>query len=316
MHLRSGTLTTVLFEHDVFGAHEAPPGHVENPARYEAVSRILSMPDFSEVKRHVPPLASAEAVLRVHDKNLFDSVEKAGATSSLAQLDPDTFMGPNSYEAVMRAAGGAMAAVDLVFGGEAQNAFVAARPPGHHATPGRAMGFCFFNSAAIAAYHARLHHGTERIAIVDFDVHHGNGTEAAFWDDENAFFASSHEHPQYPGTGRTDDRGAFENIFNAPLPSGTAGDAFRREWGDRLLPALERFKPEIIVVSAGFDGHVADPLGGFELTDADFGWLTSEICALAETSCGGRVVSLLEGGYDLGGLAQSVSAHVKALMAA
>lgn len=309
-------MTTALFEHDVFGAHEAPPGHVENPSRYEAVSRRFADPEFSDAKRCVPPLASMEAVLRVHEKKLFQEVEETGSTTSLAQLDPDTFMGPNSYEAVMRAAGGAMAAVDLVFKGDAKNAFVAARPPGHHATPDRAMGFCFFNSAAIAAYHARLHHGTERIAVVDFDVHHGNGTEAAFWHDEKAFFASSHEHPQFPGTGRADDRGAFRNILNAPLPKGTSGEAFRREWGDRLLPALEQFQPDIIVVSAGFDGHVADPLGGFELKEADFAWLTSEICSLAESSCAGRVISLLEGGYDLGGLAHSASAHVKALMTA
>ncbi|HXI86289.1 MAG TPA: histone deacetylase family protein, partial [Parvularculaceae bacterium] len=186
----------------------------------------------------------------------------------------------------------------------------------HHALPARAMGFCLFNSAAIAAMHARAVHGARRVAVVDFDVHHGNGTEAAFWEDENAFYASSHEHPQYPGTGRESDRGAFDNIVNAPLPTATDGEEFRRAWGERLLPALSDFGPDIVVVSAGFDAHRRDPVGGLLLTEEDFAWVSREIAAVAGTACAGRLVSLLEGGYDLDGLAASVAAHVGALMAA
>lgn len=215
----------------------------------------------------------------------------------------------------MRAAGGACAAVDAIYAGEAKNAFIAARPPGHHAEPERAMGFCFFNNAAIAANHARKH-GANRIAVVDFDVHHGNGTEAALWHDENAFFASSHEWPQYPGTGKESDRGAFDNIHNAPLATGDGSDEFRRIWGERLLPALSDFGPDFIVISAGFDAHAADPLGGLKLTEDDFIWATAEIAGIARDKAGGRLISVLEGGYDLPALGASAAAHVKALMAA
>ena len=201
------------------------------------------------------------------------------------------------------------------FSGEAKNAFVAARPPGHHAEPNRAMGFCLYNAAAIAAYHARAAHGASRVAVVDFDVHHGNGTEAAFWHDEQAFFASSHEWPQYPGTGRETDRGAFENICNAPLATGTDGDGFRRAWGDGLLPALSSFDPDVVIISAGFDAHAADPLGGLGLVDDDFAWITQEIAAIADDKCGGRLISLMEGGYDLDALASAATAHVKTLSA-
>jgi acetoin utilization deacetylase AcuC-like enzyme len=203
-----------------------------------------------------------------------------------------------------------------VFKGEAKNAFIAARPPGHHALASRAMGFCLFNSAVVAAFHARAVHGAKRVAVVDFDVHHGNGTEAIFWNDENAFYASSHEFPQYPGTGRSSDRGAFDNVANAPLPTGASGEAFRRAWGERLLPALSAFGPDLIVISAGFDAHRADPLGGLALVEADFAWATAEIAGLARDQCGGRLISVLEGGYDLGALGRSAAAHVKALMAA
>ncbi|MEO1137141.1 MAG: histone deacetylase family protein, partial [Pseudomonadota bacterium] len=217
-------------------------------------------------------------------------------------------------DATLRAAGGACAAVDALYADDATNAFVAARPPGHHAEPERAMGFCLFNGAAIAALHARTAHDAKRVAVVDFDVHHGNGTEAAFWHDENAFYASSHEWPQYPGTGRASDHGAFDNIANAPLAGGEGATAFRRAWGENLLPALSNFSPDIIVISAGFDAHRADPLGGLQLTEDDFAWVTREIMGVARETAGGRVVSILEGGYDLPALAASAAAHVKALM--
>ncbi len=307
---------TIIYENAVFGEHEVPPGHVEHQGRYRAVEKALGAETFAGAARRTAPPAPAEAVDRVHGARFREAIERAAPAQGLAQIDADTFLGPSSLMAALCAAGGAVAAVDAVFRGEAENAFVACRPPGHHAEPDRAMGFCFFNSAAIAAFHARAAHGARRVAVVDFDVHHGNGTEAAFWDDENAFFASSHEWPQYPGTGRETDRGAFDNIVNAPLPTGTAGAGFRRAWGERLLPALSDFDPDLIVISAGFDAHRADPLGGLDLVEDDYAWITREIAALAADKCAGRVVSLLEGGYDLDALGASVAAHVEALVSA
>ena len=308
-------MTTLLYTHPTFLRHEVPPGHVEHSGRYAVVEKALQAEEFADLDRRAPPLATAEQIERVHPERYRRVVAANAPQQGLAQFDADTFMGPSSYEATLRAAGGACAAVDALYAGEAQNAFVAARPPGHHAEPQRAMGFCLFNSAAIAAMHARPH-GAKRVAVVDFDVHHGNGTEAAFWDDENAFYASSHEWPQYPGTGPATDRGAFDNIANAPLSTGAGSDAFRRAWGERLLPALSDFGPDIVIISAGFDAHAADPLGGLRLNEADFAWATAEIAAVARDKAQGRVVSLLEGGYDLSALAASAAAHVKALMAA
>ncbi len=306
-------MTTLLYTHSSFHRHEVPPGHVEHPGRYAAVEKALQADEFSELECRVPPLVSADDVERVHSAAYRQSLEGNVPSAGLAQLDADTFVGPSSLEATRRAAGGAVAAVDALYAGEARNAFVAARPPGHHAEPDRAMGFCLFNGAAIAALHARVH-GARRVAVLDFDVHHGNGTEAAFWHDEDAFYGSSHEWPQYPGTGRDTDRGAFENIANAPLATGSGSDLFRRAWGEKLLPALSDFGPDFIVISAGFDAHAADPLGGLKLTEADFTWITAEIAAVAKDKAGGRLISILEGGYDLDALGASAHAHVKALM--
>ncbi|MEO1250817.1 MAG: histone deacetylase family protein [Pseudomonadota bacterium] len=308
-------MTTLLYTHPVFKRHEVPPGHVEHAGRYQAAEKALSAGDFAQLERREPPRATADVIEAVHPERYRELVEDKAPQKGLAQFDADTFMGPSSLEAALRAAGGAVSAVDAIYAGEAKNAFICARPPGHHAEPERAMGFCFFNSAAIAAIHAR-EHGAKRVAVLDFDVHHGNGTEAAFWHDENAFYASSHEWPQYPGTGRASDRGAYDNIANAPLPTGSGGAAFRRAWGDGLLPAIADFGPDFIVISAGFDAHGADPLGGLSLSEADFAWLTGEILSLARDQAGGRVVSLLEGGYDLNALGASVAAHVGALMRA
>ncbi len=307
-------MTTLLYAHDAFGAHETPPGHPERAERYAAAAKALAAERFDALLRRTPPQASREALARVHKPQFIDTIFAAAPDDGMVRLDPDTTMGPHSLDAALRAAGGAIDAVDAIFNGDAANAFVLARPPGHHAPPDRAMGFCLFNSAAVAAMHARVRHGATRVAIVDFDVHHGNGTEAAFWHDENAFYASSHEWPQYPGTGRATDRGAFDTIVNAPLATGSGSDDFRRAWGERLLPALSGFRPDILVISAGFDAHRADPLGGLSLTEADFDWVTRELIAVAKASCGGRIVSLLEGGYDLSALAACVSAHVAALM--
>ncbi len=306
-------MTTLLFTHPVFGRHEVPPGHAEHSGRYTAVEIALQAEEFSDLDRRNPPPVTAEQIERVHPAAYRERIEDAAPAEGLVQLDADTFMGSSSLEAARRGAGGAVAAVEAVMAGEATNAFVAARPPGHHAEPERAMGFCLFNSAAIAARHARAL-GAQRIAVVDFDVHHGNGTEAAFWHDENAFYASSHEWPQYPGTGRERDRGAYENICNAPLATGAGGEAFRRAWGETLLPALTVFGPDFIVISAGFDAHIADPVGGLRLSEDDFTWVTREITALASAACSGRVISVLEGGYDLAALGASTVAHVKVLM--
>ncbi len=307
-------MTTLLYTHPVFSRHEVPPGHVEHGGRYDAVDKALQHEDFAHLEKRVPPKATAEEIERVHPQTFRLVVEENAPREGLAQFDADTFMGPSSLEATLRAAGGAVAAVDAIFAGDAQNAFIAARPPGHHAEPERAMGFCFFNGAAIAAMHAR-EHGATRVAVLDFDVHHGNGTEAAFWHDEQAFYASSHEWPQYPGTGRESDRGAFDNIANAPLATGAGSNEFRRAWGETLLPALSDFDPDFIVVSAGFDAHAADPLGGLNLTEEDFSWATREIIGIARDKAQGRMISVLEGGYDLKALASSAAAHVKALMA-
>jgi len=307
-------MTTLLFEHEVFGEHETPAGHPESGARYVAAAHALAHDSFAALIRRTPPRASREAILRVHSDFYLDAIRDVAPADGMVRLDPDTTMGPHSLEAAERAAGGGVAAVDAIYAGEARNAFVLARPPGHHAPPARAMGFCLFNSAAITAMHARAAHGARRIAVIDFDVHHGNGTEEAFWHDEDAFYASSHEWPQYPGTGRASDRGAFDNIANAPLPTGATGDDFRRAWGERLLPALDAFGPDIVVISAGFDAHRADPVGGLRLGEADFAWVTREIMAVAKARCGGRVVSFLEGGYDLKALAASAAVHVAALM--
>lgn len=307
-------MTTLLYTHASFGAHEVPPGHVEHPGRYAAVEKMLASPDFAPLERRTPPRASADQVERVHPESFRELIEDNSPAEGLVQFDADTFAGPHSVDASLRAAGGACAAVDALYKGEARNAFIAARPPGHHAEPERAMGFCLFNGAAIAALHARAAHGAKRVAVVDFDVHHGNGTEAAFWHNEDAFYASSHEWPQYPGTGRASDRGGFDNIANAPLASGEGGLAFRRVWGETLLPALSDFGPELIVISAGFDAHAADPLGGLALTEDDFAWITREIGAIARDKAGGRLVSILEGGYDLKALAASVAAHINVLM--
>lgn len=307
-------MTTLLFEHDSFAAHETPPGHPERAGRYDAVRGALAAERFTALVRRTAPRAELAAIKRAHDAAYVDAIIGVAPEGGMVRLDPDTTMGPHSLDAALRAAGAGVAAVDAIYAGEATNAFVAARPPGHHAPADRAMGFCLFNSAAVAAFHARAAHGARRVAVVDFDVHHGNGTEAIFWNDEDAFYASSHEWPQYPGTGRASDRGAYDNVANGPLATGESGDAFRRAWGERLLPALSDFRPDFLVISAGFDAHRADPLGGLALIEADFDWVTRELLGVARTVCGGRVVSLLEGGYDLAALGRSAAAHVAALM--
>ena len=236
------------------------------------------------------------------------------APGGMIHIDSDTFVSHGSVEAALRGAGGACAAVDAVMEGWAKAAFVAMRPPGHHAEGDQAMGFCLFNNAAIAAHHARTRWHLKRVAVVDFDVHHGNGTQDIFYNDRDLFYASSHQHPCYPGTGLPHERGIAGNILNMQLPPGSRGEEFREAWAYGILPALESFKPELLIISAGFDAHAADPLAQLRLNVSDFSWVTDELLALADRVCPGRVVSLLEGGYDLDALAASAAAHVRSLM--
>jgi acetoin utilization deacetylase AcuC-like enzyme len=289
------------------------PGHPERPDRLRAIQLALAEPEFASLERREAPLADWSQVALVHPQSYIDQVIATAPATGRVQLDPDTAMNPSTLEAAQRAVGAACAAVDAVMGGDAKTAFCAVRPPGHHAEPERSMGFCIFNSVAIAAQHARAAHGLSRVAVVDFDVHHGNGTQAAFWDDADLFYGSTHQMPLYPGTGAASETGAG-NIHNFPLPPGAAGLAFRDACSDGLLPALEAFQPELLLLSAGFDAHENDPLAQLRLETSDYVWISEELLALAGRHCQGRLVSSLEGGYDLGALAAATAAHVRALM--
>ena len=271
---------------------------------------------FQYLAREEAPLATRDQVSLVHPAYFVDAVLKAVPAEGFASLDPDTHLSPGSGEAALRAAGAVVTGVDRVMAGKARNVFCAVRPPGHHAEPTRAMGFCLFNNVAIGAQHARARHGLKRVAVVDFDVHHGNGTQVMFEEDGDLFFASSHQMPLYPGSGRPNEQGRAFNIVNVALDPGSGSHEFRQAWDNTVLPKLDAFKPEFILISAGFDAHRRDPLANLNLVEADYAWATDRICAIAKDRCQGRVVSTLEGGYDLQALAASASAHVKALMAA
>jgi acetoin utilization deacetylase AcuC-like enzyme len=272
---------------------------------------------FPDLTVLTAPSASREALERAHAKahveTILDTLNAEAVRSGHAVIDADTAMSAGSAEAALRAAGALCLAVDQVMSGKVHNAFCAVRPPGHHAERDRAMGFCLFNNVAVAAYHAREAYGIKRIAIVDFDVHHGNGTQNIFWDDADALYISTHQMPLYPGSGDSSERGAANNILNLPLPPGANGSQFRALFDARIIPALEQFKPEFLFISAGFDAHAEDPLANLRLTEDDFAWATYRLCAFAEHACGGRVVSTLEGGYDLDALARSAAAHMHAL---
>jgi acetoin utilization deacetylase AcuC-like enzyme len=302
-----------VYTHPACLRHDTGPGHAERPERLTAVVEALGA-SFATLAWRDAPAASRGQLLRVHDARLLDEVLETHPAARIA-LDPDTVLSPHSAEAALRAAGAAVAAVDAVLGGEALRAFCAVRPPGHHATAGTAMGFCLFNNIAVAARHALDARGLERVAVVDFDVHHGNGTQAIFEHDPRVLFASSHQWPLYPGTGARNETGAG-NILNAPLPPDADGAAFRAAWRERLLPAVDAFRPQLLLVSAGFDAHARDPLAQLRLQADDYAWITGELVALADRHCGGRIVSSLEGGSDLVALAESSVAHLRALGAA
>ena len=300
-----------VITHDTFVHHPVPMGHPERPDRIRHVWQALDE-DFADLPRFDAPEASAEAIARVHGDHYLDLIAEQEPQDGMIALDPDTHMGKGTLEASRRAAGGAVLAVDQVMTGDADRVFLAARPPGHHAEPHKPMGFCLFSSAAIAAEHARAVHGLTRVAVVDFDVHHGNGTQAAFWDDGDLIFASSHQMPLFPGTGSITETGCG-NIHNAPMRAGDDGAAVIAAWQDELIPKVKAAKPELIILSAGFDAHLSDPLASLRLQTEDFATLTTMIRQLAEETAEGRLVSLLEGGYDLAALKASVTAHLNAL---
>jgi acetoin utilization deacetylase AcuC-like enzyme len=308
-------MSTLLISHAACLKHRLEPGHLEVPGRLEAVMQALEAPGFAGLLREEAPLATSAQIKRVHPQEHILHIQNTEPESGLASIDFDTHMSPGSWEAALRAAGAGVRAVDAVMGGEATNAFCAVRPPGHHGEPMRAMGFCLFNNVAIAARHAMAQHGAERIAIVDFDIHHGNGTQAAFWSEPNVLYASTHMMPHYPGTGAASETGAG-NIFNAPLRAGDDGKAFAAAMREVILPALDAFRPDMVMISAGFDAHIHDPLGGLRLSVDDFVWITRELCSIGEHHAKGRVISFLEGGYDLTALARCAAAHVETLMQA
>ncbi|MBC8013229.1 MAG: histone deacetylase family protein [Methyloceanibacter sp.] len=308
-------MTTLLLTHPACLQHDTGYGHPERADRLRAIDDALAAPAFKTLKREQAPRAELAAIERLHPEAYVEMIRASIPARDHKFLDIDTVVSPGSWEAALRATGACISAVDRVMAGEADNAFCAVRPPGHHAEPSRAMGFCMFNGVAIAALHARAAHGAKRVAVIDFDVHHGNGTQAAFWSDRDLFYGSTHQMPLFPGTGAVDETGVG-NIFNAPLKPGDDGDDFRAAFEARILPALDAFAPDFLLVSAGFDAHVRDPLAQLRLVEADFAWVTEKLVEAAGKHCGGKLVSTLEGGYDLEALASSTAVHVEALMGA
>ena len=305
-------MSTAIYTHAACLAHDTGPGHPESPARLAAVLEALDDPTFASLARIEAPLATREQLARVHDADLVDALLGMQIESGWRRLDPDTVMSPASAEAAARAAGAVCAAIDDAISGAHRRAFCAVRPPGHHATRDTPMGFCLFNSVAAGAAHAIAAHGLARVAIVDFDVHHGNGTQDIFWSDPRVLYASSHQFPLYPGTGAREETGAG-NIVNAPLRPNAGSADFRKAYEETVLPALEKFAPELVLISAGFDAHKLDPLANLALETDDYAWITAKLVELASRHAQGRVVSSLEGGYSLTALRESTVAHVTAL---
>lgn len=313
-----GCMTTLLVSHSDCLYHDTSPGHPESPDRLRAVMRALEAAEFAPLLREEAPSATDAQLLRAHPPEvlrLLAAKVDESAMEGYAQIDADTIVSPGSYMAARRAAGGVCHAVGSVALGEVGNAFCAVRPPGHHAESRRPMGFCLFNNVVVGALEARAVYGLKRIAVVDFDVHHGNGTQHMFEPDATLFYASSHQYPAYPGTGSAGERGRG-NIVNVPLRPGSGSKPFRTAYSDIILPQLRAFAPDLLLISAGFDAHVRDPLCQLEVETDDFAWLSAQLCAVAEEFCAGRLVSTLEGGYDLTALADCARAHVGELLRA
>ncbi|NDH61617.1 MAG: histone deacetylase family protein [Alphaproteobacteria bacterium] len=308
-------MTSLLISHPSFLAHDTGQYHPERPDRLRAVLAGLDDAAIAHLVSVVAPAATLEQLTRVHPQEYVDAILGIRPPAGeLVQIDADTIMSTESAEAARHAAGAVVAGVDAVMREAAQTVFAAVRPPGHHALPSVPGGFCLFNSVAVGALHAQAVYGLERVAIVDFDVHHGQGTQAVVEPDPRLFYASTHQSPLYPGTGSPRERGVAGNVVNVPLAAGSGSAEFRAAWGDRILPALDLFAPELLIVSAGFDAHRRDPLAQLNVETADFVWLTEELLAIADRHAQGRVVSVLEGGYDLDALAEAASAHVRALV--
>ncbi len=309
-------MSTLLISHPACLNHLTPPGHPERPDRLRVVEEAWADERFQLLAREQAPMAEADIVSLVHPMDYIEAIRQASPSKGegMIRLDADTSMSSGSLEAALRAVGGGILAVDEVMNQKASNAFVAVRPPGHHAEIARPMGFCLFNSVAIAARYAQNKYGIERAAIVDFDVHHGNGSQDIFWADKSVMYCSTHEMPLFPGTGALGERGEHDTIVNAPLRAGDGGDIFREAFEVAILPRLREFRPEILIISAGFDAHTRDPLANLNLLEADYTWVTKKLMDIADDSAQGRIVSMLEGGYDLQGLSRSAAAHVTALM--
>jgi acetoin utilization deacetylase AcuC-like enzyme len=307
-------MSTLLITHPDCLEHRVPSGHPERPERLRAIENALEIEKFQSLARAQAPKAPLDVIALCHPMDYIEDLSAAIPTQGIVHIDADTSLSPGTFDAALRAAGGAMLAVDEVVSKTAANAFVATRPPGHHAETARPMGFCFFDNAAIAARYAQKRYGIARVAIVDFDVHHGNGSQDIFWADKTVMYGSTHQMPLYPGTGAVIEAGEFDTVVNAPLRPGDGGDAFRAAFESRLLPRLIDFAPELLIISAGFDAHMRDPLANLNLVEDDFVWATQKIMDVADRVAEGRVVSLLEGGYDLEALASSAAAHVTTLM--
>ncbi|MEI5665716.1 histone deacetylase family protein [Bosea sp. CCNWLW174] len=307
-------MPTLLISHPSSLRHVTPPGHPERADRIRAVQQALEDERFALLQRVEAPEGTLAQVALCHPAAYAQAIVEAAPQEGMVQVDADTIMSPGTLAAALHGVGAAVHAVDEVMSRRATNAFSAMRPPGHHAESDKAMGFCFFNNAAIAARHAQRAHGAERVAIVDWDVHHGNGTQEIFWGDASVLYASTHEMPLYPGTGAPSERGEHGTIVNAPLRAGDGTDVFRDAFESAILPRLAAFAPDLVIISAGFDAHWRDPLANINLKEADFAWATQKLMEIADRHADGRLVSILEGGYDLEGLSKSTAAHVMALM--
>jgi len=310
-------MSTLLIGHPAFLEHDTGPHHPERPDRLRAIWKALDAQPFAALPRQEAPQVTLEQLIRVHPPAYVEVIlDVRPPPGEIVMVDGDTAMSAGSVEAALRAAGAIVAGVDAVFGGANRTAFAAVRPPGHHATPTVPGGFCLFNNVAVGARHAQAAHGVEKVAIVDFDVHHGQGTQAVVSPDRSLFYASSHQYPLYPGTGAASEHGSAGNVVNVPLQPGSGSEEFRAAWADHILPKLDHFAPQLLLISAGFDAHARDPLAELDVETEDFTWLTRELVKIAHRHSGGRVVSALEGGYDLEALAESVAAHVGVLTAA
>lgn len=306
-------MRTLYYSHPDFLLHETGNGHPECPDRLRVISKTLDQPDFAKLIRMSPPMGTEQQVGLIHPLEYIQRLRAVVPEEGLVYLDADTVLSPGTAQAAFRAVGAVCGAVDQIMANKADNAFCAVRPPGHHAEPTRAMGFCLFNNIAVAAEYALQHYQLERIAIIDFDVHHGNGTQAAFYHQPKVLYASSHEMPHYPGTGHLTETGVG-NIINVPLAAGDTGTKFRAKYEGVILPALHQFRPDLVLLSAGFDAHKDDPLASISLVEDDYRWVTQALIDIANHHCKGRIISVLEGGYNLKALADSVAAHVKTLL--